>query len=158
MRKTDTLVIHCTDSAWGEIEEVRRWHKLRGFDDIGYHYLICSSFPFYKNLKDNRPDPLFDGKIQKGRREDVPGAHAAGYNSRSVGVGLVGISRFTSAQFESLKVLIGALMKKYRLSIDDIYGHYELDRSKTCPNFGMDGFRREMSEYDRKTVLNDARR
>ncbi|MBD3170155.1 MAG: N-acetylmuramoyl-L-alanine amidase, partial [candidate division Zixibacteria bacterium] len=64
MRGINMIVVHCTDSAWGEVEEIRRWHRTRGFDDIGYHYLICNRFPYYKNLKDGRPDPLFDGKVQ----------------------------------------------------------------------------------------------
>ena len=41
--KTDIIVIHCTqtpaDMDFG-VEKVIQWHKNRGFDTIGYHYLI----------------------------------------------------------------------------------------------------------------------
>ena len=41
--KTDTIVIHCTqtpsDMDFG-VDKVTQWHKNRGFDTIGYHYLI----------------------------------------------------------------------------------------------------------------------
>jgi hypothetical protein len=147
MRRIEYIIIHCSDSAWGEIDEIRRWHIQRGFDDIGYHYLICNRYPAYGQFKDNRPDPLSDGKVQMGRPEEIVGAHTAGKNSRSIGIALVGTTRFTSAQFESLKCLLKELLEKYKLSIDDIRGHYEFDSSKTCPNFGMDGFRREMHDY-----------
>jgi len=140
-------VIHCTDSQWGEIEEIRRWHKLRGFDDIGYHYLICNRYPEYANHKNERPDPLWDGKVQEGRAEEIAGAHTTGHNAHSLGVALVGTNRFTSAQFESLYCLLRNLMRKHRLGVEDIYGHYEFCPTKSCPNLGMDGFRRDLANY-----------
>lgn len=158
MREIKYIILHCTDSEWGEVDEIRRWHKMRGFDDIGYHYLICNRFPFYARLKEGRPDPLFDGKVQTGRPESEAGAHTAGKNAGSIGIALVGTDRFTTAQFESLKYLLKLLLEKYQLTVGDIYGHYEFDHRKTCPNFGMDGFRREMKFYlnapgERKGIL-----
>ena len=40
---TDTIVIHCTQTPPGmdvDVDKVTQWHKERGFDTIGYHYLI----------------------------------------------------------------------------------------------------------------------
>ena len=97
---TDTIVIHCTqtpaDMDFG-VEKVTSWHKNRGFDTIGYHYLIKR-----------------DGTLQVGRDEDVVGAHAVAVNGTSVGVALVGggtinmgwENNFTPIQFETLKSII----------------------------------------------------
>ena len=40
---TDTIVIHCTQTPADmdvDVEKVTQWHKDRGFDTIGYHYLL----------------------------------------------------------------------------------------------------------------------
>ena len=40
---TDTIVIHCTQTPPGmdvDVAKVTQWHKERGFDTIGDHYLI----------------------------------------------------------------------------------------------------------------------
>ena len=40
---TDTIVIHCTQTPKDmdiDVAKVTEWHKERGFDTIGYHYLI----------------------------------------------------------------------------------------------------------------------
>ena len=44
---TDTIVIHCTQTPPGmdvDVDKVTQWHKERGFDTIGYHYLITVSY------------------------------------------------------------------------------------------------------------------
>ena len=67
MRKLDTIIIHCTAtrSGWMEdspttekVNEVRRWHLDRGWSDVGYHYLIDR-----------------DGTIASGRPVERSGAH-----------------------------------------------------------------------------------
>ena len=73
---TDTIVIHCTQTPKDmevDVEKVTQWHKDRGFDTIGYHYLIKR-----------------DGTLQLGRDEDVVGAHAVAVNGTSIGVALAG--------------------------------------------------------------------
>ena len=40
---TDTIVIHCTQTPPTmdiDVTKVTEWHKQRGFDTIGYHFLI----------------------------------------------------------------------------------------------------------------------
>ena len=49
MREIQTIVIHCSDSKWGDAEVIRKWHtdpKPRGkaWADIGYHAVICNGF------------------------------------------------------------------------------------------------------------------
>lgn len=43
MRKIDDIIIHCTATAEGRdvsVADIRRWHKARGFVDVGYHYVV----------------------------------------------------------------------------------------------------------------------
>ena len=54
---TDTIVIHCTQTPKDmdiDVAKVTEWHTQRGFDTIGYHYLIKR-----------------DGTLQTGRDEDA---------------------------------------------------------------------------------------
>ena len=128
-QKTDIIVIHCTqtpdDMDFG-VEKVTAWHKERGFDTIGYHYLIKR-----------------DGTLQVGRDEDVTGAHAVQVNGTSVGVALVGggtvdmgwENNFESVQFETLKSILLKLKDKY--NIEKIIGHYQVEDKKKCPSFDV---------------------
>lgn len=76
MRKINKIVIHCSatkESQWVDIEEIYRWHKKRGFREIGYHFVI-----------------KLDGSIEVGRTIDEIGAHAKGHNHDSIGVCYIG--------------------------------------------------------------------
>ena len=70
------LVIHCAATRPSQdisAEDIDRWHKEKGFDKIGYHYFIKRN-----------------GNIENGRLETETGAHAYGYNSKSLGICLAG--------------------------------------------------------------------
>ena len=127
--KTDTIVIHCTqtpaDMDFG-VDKVTTWHKNRGFDTIGYHYLIKR-----------------DGTLEAGRDEDLVGAHAVQVNGTSIGVALVGggnvdmgwENNFLPEQFDTLKQIISRLKENY--DITKIIGHYQVDDKKKCPSFDV---------------------
>ena len=127
--KTDTIVIHCTqtppDMDIGA-EEINKWHKNRGFDTIGYHFVITRS-----------------GAIEKGRDISREGAHASRVNGTSIGIALVGgadkdmewENNFNEVQFVKLKELIEELQSKYMKL--KIIGHYEVDDHKKCPSFDV---------------------
>jgi len=121
MRLINKIVIHCSDTPAGRndnVKDIRRWHLARGWSDVGYHYVIT-----------------LDGTIQEGRKEDIVGAHASGYNSNSIGVcyigGKEGDTR-TPEQKTSLVYLIGYLKNKYKEAT--VYGHRDIS-SKPCPQF-----------------------
>ena len=129
---TDTIVIHCTQTPADmevDVEKVTQWHRDRGFDTIGYHYLIKR-----------------DGTLQTGRNEDVVGAHAVAVNGTSIGIALVGggtvdmgwENNFNSEQFDTLKSIILRLKDKY--DIEKIIGHYQVEESKECPSFDVPGW------------------
>ena len=126
---TDTIVIHCTQTPPGmdvDVDKVTQWHKERGFDTIGYHYLIKR-----------------DGTLQTGRDEDVVGAHAVAVNGTSIGIALVGggtvdmgwENNFNPEQFKTLKTILLKLKEKY--NIEKIIGHYQVEEKKQCPSFDV---------------------
>lgn len=127
MRKITKLIVHCTATPEGRdatVADVNKWHKDKGYDMIGYHYLI--------DLK---------GNILKGRDEERIGAHTIGSNYDSIGIAYVGgmdkemkksKDTRTLEQKNSLILLLTNLKKKYPLA--QIYGHRNFAK-KDCPSF-----------------------
>ena len=128
------IIVH-TVAKRGEtdIEEIRRWHvEERGWDDIGYHYYIKK-----------------DGDIQEGRAEEVPGAHARGFNTRSIGVCMEGhgdYERWTFEQWIAFRQLVFETHIVYGVGprTGIVIGHREtyplLNKPvvKTCPGTLID--------------------
>ena len=76
MRKIDSIIVHCSATKAGQdftAADIDRWHRERGFNGIGYHYVI-----------------RLDGRLEKGREIDLAGAHCKGWNERSVGICYIG--------------------------------------------------------------------
>lgn len=127
MRKINQIIIHCSDTIEGKnftVDDIRRWHKARGWTDIGYHYVV-----------------YLDGSIHKGRNEEVVGAHCEGHNAHSIGVCYIGGKEAgtfrakdtrTKAQKEALIRLLMKLVCKYPEA--EIVGHRDLANRK-CPCF-----------------------
>lgn len=86
------IVIHCTASKWGDAAAVRRWHRDRGWNDIGYHGVILNGFRTYEDISKRNYHFNLDGKIEPGREDNVRGAHclAEGMNLCTLGVSMVG--------------------------------------------------------------------
>lgn len=131
IKSVDYLVVHCSATKEDQdigVNEIRRWHRQRGFFDVGYHYVIRR-----------------DGSIEKGREDNVPGAHARGFNHRSLGICLVGgvesngktaEQNFTPQQYETLKSLLFNLKREYPEAT--VLGHRDLPNvNKACPSFDM---------------------
>lgn len=138
MRNINKIIIHCSDSDWGDAPEIDRWHKERGWDSIGYHYVITNGR--LESSSTYTEDD--DGIVQEGRNVEISGAHAKGYNSTSVGICLIGKHHFTGRQlYRGLPTIVDLLLNKYKLTPDSVFGHTELDPHKTCPNFEVINFR-----------------
>lgn len=131
-RNVKKIAVHCSDSDDSldiGVKQIRKWHvdlppNGNGWSDIGYHFVIRR-----------------DGRIEKGRDMDTVGAHVKGHNSDSIGICLVGRKVFSTEQLLNLYQLLRGLIDKYNLETTDVYGHYELDPNKTCPNMPMDFIR-----------------
>lgn len=131
-KRTDYIVVHCADT-YPDMDigarEINRWHLERGWLKIGYHLVIRR-----------------DGTVENGRGLNQVGAHAQGYNDRSIGICLVGgksrtddgpEDNFTEDQMLSLKENIESLLELY--PDVKVIGHNEIS-SKACPCFDVDAW------------------
>jgi N-acetylmuramoyl-L-alanine amidase len=113
MRSINLIVIHHSASPLSTtLADVDRWHRERGFDRVGYHFLIEA-----------------DGVLRRGRPLDVVGAHAKGRNTGSIGICVAGDntkfgSEWTPAQKVTLRSLVETLTTIYPDS--DVRGHRDV--------------------------------
>jgi hypothetical protein len=144
LKKIKRIIIHCSDSEWGNSAVIKSWHLARGFKDIGYHYVINNG---YKSSVSEYNTEL-DGLIEAGRSLDNDvemdfdevGAHTKDWNSDSIGICLIGVKEFSFKQFDSLIILCSMW---HRLIPElEIKGHYDYTTEKTCPNFRVDNLER----------------
>jgi len=148
MRTINEIIIHCTattpnwwanKSAQAKVDEVRRWHRDRGWSDIGYHYLIDRN-----------------GQVVEGRPVEKTGAHVKGHNTGTIGISLFGghessandnfEDHFTEHQDQSLRRLIDDLRQRFP-DITKIVGHNQY-ATKGCPGFSVPAW------LDQKPVQN----
>ena len=132
-RNVNLLVVHCSATASGKplirgtpgasgyrncAQVIDAWHAERGFArkdaarqafnptlaSIGYHFVIDIT-----------------GEVFTGRGVDEIGAHAAGHNSASVGICLVGgverEGRYTQAQWKSLASVVQWQTTEHRIPL-----------------------------------------
>ena len=147
MRQVNAIVVH---GAWTKpgvdvgVEEVREWHRDRGFDDVGYHYIIRR-----------------DGTIENGRPVEKQGAHVKGHNSDTIGVCLIGGRdskgrhtdgldefqqqevlwefNYTKAQIDAMVGLVDKLKAAH--SVTEVLGHRDYQGvTKRCPGFDVRAF------------------
>lgn len=126
-KSTELLILHCSATPPTMdigVKEIDRWHRARGFFKIGYHFVIRRN-----------------GVVEKGRAIEEPGAHAKGYNHKSIGICLVGgdedmtTNDYTDAQWAALKALLDELHGSYPEA--KIIGHNEVNPHKACPSFDV---------------------
>ena len=137
MRKITKIIVHCADTPEGRDDkaaDIRRWHKARGFNDIGYHYVVD-----------------LDGTIEPGRDVTIAGAHTTGNNADSIGVCYIGGADTdmkpkdtrTEEQKAALRLLLKYLVQKYPGA--KIYGHRDFS-AKPCPCFDAKTEYKELCE------------
>lgn len=162
MKKIDAIIIHCSATRAGQdlrARDIDRMHKQRGFNQIGYNFVI--------NL---------DGTVEHGRPLNIAGAHCntkgfsdSSYNRHSVGVCYIGgldvngkpADTRTDAQKDALRDLVVKLCKEYpileilghRDTSPDLNGSGEVEPYewiKVCPCFEV---RDEFSNFLRNIVI-----
>jgi hypothetical protein len=120
------ITIHCTDTPEGQprtVEQIRAFHTApppvgRGWDDIGYHYLIG-----------------LQGEIGLGRKEETIPAAVQGYNKGMLAIAYVGgmgkdgsaKDTRTDKQKEAMARLVHLIARKHGLPASAIYGHRDWD-------------------------------
>lgn len=128
MRTIDEIIIHCTATPEGRevtVEEMRLWHRAKGWADVGYHYVI-----------------YLDGSVHEGRPVRQAGAHTSGHNAHSIGVCYVGgcdakmqpKDTRTAPQKASMLKLLKKLLALYPGAT--LHGHREY-AAKACPSFDV---------------------
>lgn len=141
-RVVHTLVVHCSATKEGinyTSKDIKKWHLQRGFNDIGYHFII-----------------LLDGTIEIGRPLNKIGAHVTNNNTGTIGICYIGgidknnkpKDTRTKEQKESLYKIINLLCKYF--NIKDIKGHRDYSKDlngngkidkfefiKECPCFDV---------------------
>ena len=126
MRDIKEIIIHCTATPEGRdvtVKEIDAWHKQRGWQGVGYHYVI-----------------YLDGSIHTGRDINKIGAHCSGHNKNSIGICYVGgvdknmkpKDTRTPEQKEALIHLLKELKTIYPNAV--IFGHRDF-ANKACPCF-----------------------
>ncbi len=148
MRDINAIVIHCSATPQGQqvtVLDIDRWHKANGWarrpeavarfnptlKSIGYHFVIT-----------------LGGDVQTGRGVEEIGAHVAGSNAKSIGICMVGMKRFTQAQWDTLNTLVKDLRTQYPAA--RICGHRDFSPDlngdgiiqprewmKECPTFDV---------------------
>lgn len=125
---TEAIFVHCSatkPSMDVGVREISQWHREQGWLAIGYHFVIRR-----------------DGTIEEGRPVDVVGSHVKDWNSKSVGVCLVGgiddkgkfEANFTPEQMQSLKEKLADLKDMYPDA--EIKAHHDC-APKACPSFNL---------------------
>lgn len=125
---TEAIFVHCSatkPSMDVGVREISQWHREQGWLAVGYHFIIRR-----------------DGTIEEGRPVDVVGSHVKDWNSKSVGVCLVGgiddkgkfKANFTPAQMQSLKEKLADLKDMYPDA--EIKAHHDV-APKACPSFNL---------------------
>lgn len=143
LQSIDSVVVHCSDSMWGDKEVIDAWHKERGWMGVGYHYIILNGYREYEGPYVKR----VDGVVEYGRELNMVGAHCKGHNDRSIGICLIGRRHFSLEQFKTLLSLLTEVRKDFpRIDIGRIFAHGELNEAKECPTFDM-GFLRSILKH-----------
>jgi len=124
------IVIHHSASPSGNMAVFDREHKAKGWDGVGYHFVIGNG------------TGSGDGQIEVTPRWPIQkwGAHAKTpdnrFNDYGIGICLVGNfdqDRPTPAQVRSLIKLTTYLMKTYNIAPDCVIGHRDTGRATDCP-------------------------
>ena len=135
--KWQGIMLHHTAGAKTDnAASIRKVHKIRGWGDIGYHFVL--------EIKDGR------GYLKQGRNVMYNGAHAGVdyYNKNYLGIVIPGnYSNYPvdSAVYNDLIDAMCHIIKKYGLS--HIRGHREV-KATQCPgnNINMDKVRADISK------------
>ena len=131
MRKITLIVVHCSavrPDQTSSAKDIEKWHKDRGFNGIGYHYVVRRN-----------------GEIEPGRPESVIGAHChvkgQNHNKHSIGVCYEGgldirgqpADTRTAEQKVAMRRLLEDLHRRYPRAM--IVGHRDLNPGKDCPGY-----------------------
>jgi N-acetyl-anhydromuramyl-L-alanine amidase AmpD len=127
------VIIHHSASATGSAAHFDREHRAKGWDGLGYHFVIGNG------------SMTEDGRVEPGARwmDQADGAHAKPeWNARAVGICLVGNFETTDptpAQLRSLEDLCRWLARRCGIPPANFVGHGDAHGNQTlCPGKRLD--------------------
>jgi len=155
-RRWSTIVIHHSATASGGAKAFDAYHKQRGWNGLGYHFVIG-----------NGTDTA-DGQVEVGARwrQQSTGAHCKTpnnyYNEHGIGICLVGDftrSRPTPKQMASLRKLTRFLAKTCGIAPTRVTTHRNVTGGTACPgrHFHLDTFRSALVEDHHPRSLSGAK-
>lgn len=138
--RTDLIIVHATGTppqVRANMDSIHRAHLNKGIRSergrTGYHFVIERS-----------------GEVVRGRELMEEGAHARGYNDRSVGICLIGgakrkgsggelvaVADYTDAQWAALERVVGEMQTRFPGSITA--GHNTFSNTD-CPSFDVEAW------------------
>ena len=149
MRTINKIYIHCTANSVDSngqskltVNDIDKFHRSKGWQCCGYHLVVTTK-----------------GEIQRGRADEMIGAGVTGDNSNSLHLAYIGgldvkgknADTRNKEQKEAICKAVSEWMKKYNIPITNVFGHYQAASAKkvgkTCPNFKIEDFRKELEEY-----------
>lgn len=131
LQTVERIIVHHSGGASGNVAQFRDQHiNVNGWDDIGYHFVICNG------------RGGADGLIQHGRSVMFEGAHCPTQNACSIGVCLVGDFQHggepSLRQRLALVQLLASLCLVYALDPGrDISDHNDY-RATECPGVALE--------------------
>ena len=131
-RPTAVVVHHSASPRSTTVEQIRAWHRARGWRDIGYHRLLRQPSADLVEVLNGRP---FDADSDWEPWEY--GAHSEGENSSSVGVCCIG-DFSVAAMPQAMRVLLvgelASICRQFGLTSEAVRGHREMPGAATeCP-------------------------
>lgn len=132
------IVVHCSATMPGQhcdAETIDEWHRQRGFEMIGYHYVVLPS-----------------GGLEHGRPLFYQGAHVRGYNHCSIGVCYVGglddNGKTADTRTEQQKITLRWIISSLKVQFPQarVVGHCNLNAGKACPCFDATVYNRLLQE------------
>ena len=128
MRDIDEIIIHCSDSDYRNTSLIDSWHREKGWDKIGYHFVILNGYVI-KDVYEQHAD----GFLETGRSLQEVGAHSYGQNQGSIGICLIGRSGdFSDLQMQALIDLLGSLKREFQGITIAFHSDYH-DSKPFCP-------------------------
>ena len=121
------IIVHTTaDSFPGkQLDRINDWHKASDFPFSSRGYFVGYTYVVER-----------DGEVIQTREDNERQAHVKGFNKDSIGIGVAGnhdYERPTAAQVLAVKNLILRLMTKWAINPNNVFGHRDFTKLKTCP-------------------------
>ena len=142
--KWECIVVHHSALDKSTPEGMAAWHKQRGWDALGYHFVIGNGIGYP------------DGEVFVGERwsKQMTGAHCKVpgnfYNEHGVGICLIGnldAHSPTKRQMQSLAKLVSFLTSRCGIPTSKVYTHGGITHKTACPGryFNLASLQRQLS-------------